>query len=219
MKPNLIIIGAGGHAKVVADTADRQSIYAVLGFLDPKIVVGTQVLSWTVLGDDEALSYNSSISASHFIVGFGGHQSTRHRIEIFSKALDCGLEPGCVIHPRADVSRFALVEPGTVVFAGAIVNASAVISSNVIVNTRAVIEHDVTIANHVQISSGAVLAGGVVVEQGAFIGAGATILPGIRVGAFSIVGAGAVVTRNVSSGLTITGVPARPISLDPSSPS
>ena len=116
-----------------------------------------------------------------------------------------------VLHPTAHIAKEANIGIGSVVFAGAIVQPDATIGKHVIINTGASVDHDCDIGDFAHIAPGACLAGGVTVGEGTLIGIGAIVIPGIRIGKWVTVGAGAAVIRDVADGLTVAGVPAKPL--------
>lgn len=196
----LWIIGTGGHAKVVIESA-RAAGLEVAGLIDERPHVhGTKVLGSVVIGGV------SSIPDGAPCVVAVGDSRVRERIVL---ELDGRVTWARVIHPRAEIAHDVVIGDGTVVFAMAVVQPASDIGRHAIINTAAVVEHDNSVGDFAQLATGAKLTGGVGVGAGTFIGAGAVVLPGVRVGAWSIVGAGAVVTRDVEAGLTVAGVPAR----------
>jgi UDP-perosamine 4-acetyltransferase len=206
-----IILGGGGHAKVLIDAIQAGGKVTVIGILDrDPALTGTSILGAPVLGSDEAIQ-DMTGEADSFIVGIGSVGDPSTRMALFEKALKAGLKPLTVIHPNAVVSPYAKIGEGCMLYAGCIVNPDAIIGRNVIINTGAIVEHDCMIGDHVHVATGARLAGTVTVGMGAHIGAGAVIRQKGEVGDFAVVGAGAVVVKPVRPGETVVGNPARPL--------
>ena len=201
----LVVLGAGGHARVAADAARAAGI-AVAGFLAPDRAASERVGDWPLLGGDEKLSQPDFVASHAFVVGIGAAPLRRSR----SLALrGLGAEIASVVHPQATLAPGVELGEGSVVFAGAVVNTGSRIGAFCIVNTGASVDHDAELDDGVQVGPGAVLAGAVTCGEDAFIGSGAVLLPGLRIGARAVVGAGAVVTRDVPDGVTVIGNPAR----------
>lgn len=206
-----IILGGGGHAKVLIDAIQAGGRVEVIGILDhDSALKGKLILGVPVLGSDEIIRELTG-DADSFIVGIGSIGDPSTRVALFEKALAAGLKPLTVVHPKAVVSPYAKVGEGCMLYAGCIINPDAIIGRNVIINTGAIIEHDCNIGDHVHVATGARLAGTVNVGMGAHIGAGAVIRQKGEVGEFAVVGAGAVVVKPVRPGETVVGNPARPL--------
>lgn len=199
----LIIIGAGGHAKVVADAALAAG-WIVAGLLDRE---GAGILGLAVLGGDARLDDPAFVAAHCFVVAIGA-QAARRRLSL--RVLAAGGELAIVVHPSAIMAPSAMAGAGSVVLAGAVVNPDARIGRFAIINVCASVDHDNQLGDNVQLGPGVHLTGGVSVGEDTLIGAGAVVLPGVSIGAGATIGAGAVVTRAVDSGATVMGNPARP---------
>jgi sugar O-acyltransferase (sialic acid O-acetyltransferase NeuD family) len=197
----LVIFGAGGHGKVVADILLALG-EKVTGFLDDGKPSGTIVLGLPVLGSRGWLDTN----VARVALGVGDN-ATRARVADACEA--SGSELVSAVHPRAVVAASVRVDPGAVVMALAVANADAVIGRGAIVNTAAVIEHDCIVGCFAHVSPGAVMGGGCRIDACAQLGIGAAMLPGTSIGEDSIVGGGALVAEDVPSCTVATGVPAR----------
>lgn len=210
-RPRLcIVIGGGGHARVVLDAlraADAALAYVVLDANPNR--TGSELDGVPVVGTDARLPELASTESARFVIGVGGAGDNRARRRLFDYALSCGIAPMSVIHPSAIVSLLSRFAAGTQLLAGAILNPGALVHANAIVNTGAIVEHDCEIGEHAHIATGARLAGAVRVGTGAHVGAGATIKQGTHVGDWALVGAGAVVVDDVPPGVVAVGVPAR----------
>lgn len=197
----VIIIGASGHGKVVAD-AILAAGNRVLGFLDDGCTAQT-VLGLPVLGrSEDYVNYPNA----EFLIAIGDN-GTRMQIEERLQNVTWHT----AIHPAAVISPFSEIGEGTVVMANAVVNPGAVIGRHCIVNTAAVIEHDSRIGDFAHISVGAKLAGTVTVGEGTMVGIGAAVSNNITVSGGCIIGGGAVVVRDLTEPGTYAGVPARRI--------
>ena len=213
MRKKCVILGGGGHAKVLIDILQFQSQdVSIRGILDRNTEFwGSNIYGVPILGGDDLLPGLISEGVNCFVVGLGGVGNNNPRQRLFEFGLACHLQPYTVIHPNALISRFATITPGAQLFPGAIINAGARIGQNVIVNTGSIVEHDCEIMEHVHIASGAKLAGAVKVGVGVHIGAGATILQCVTIGEYTVIGAGAVVLKDVPPRSVFVGVPARPL--------
>jgi sugar O-acyltransferase (sialic acid O-acetyltransferase NeuD family) len=205
-----VILGGGGHARVLIDCLQAIGRVQLHGILDPdRCRWGQTIWGIPILGGDDLLVEAVASGVNCFAVGLGGTGDNSPRGRLFKFALSYGLEPLTIIHPTAMVSRWAKVGDGSQLMPGSIVNAGAELGINVIINSGAIVEHDCLIGNHIHVSTGAKLSSAVRVGDGAHIGAGATVRQCIAVGENAIVGAGAVVVEDVSPGVVVAGVPAR----------
>lgn len=201
----LLIIGAGGHGKVVADTALLLG-WSHIAFLDDRAADMAPPLGLPVVGTLRELGSRAG-DYPHAVVALGDAQL---RLQWSEASRRAGMQVVTLIHPSAAVSRSARLEPGCVVFAQAAVNADARIGAACIINTGATVDHDCVLGEGVHVCPGAHLAGDVRVGARAWIGIGAVVRQGITIGAAATVGAGAVVIADVSGSATVVGVPAQP---------
>lgn len=204
---SLLIIGAGGHGKVVADAALETGLWDEIIFLDDAWPEKRKNGSWDIHGKVDFLEGWLKRCDSAVIAIGNNHL----RVKLQSKLSEAGFKIATIIHPAASVSRFARIGAGTVVFANAVINADAEVGETVIINTAATIDHDCRLGNGVHVAPGANLGGGTTVGNNSWIGIGAVIRHYIAIGADVTVGAGAVVVSNISDGITAVGCPAHPI--------
>ena len=201
---DILILGAGGHGKVVADILMSQGA-GVLGFLDDDPTLWhTEILGLPVLG---SIDHYADYGPAGLIIGIGINrvrQSIVHRLGEAADSLWIS-----AVHPRAIIGRSVHIGVGTTIMAGAVVNPDTVIGNHTIVNTAATIDHDCAIGDFVHVARGAHLAGGVRVGDLSFVGIGANLIPYLTIGAGVTIGAGAAVVRDVPDGVTAKGVPAR----------
>lgn len=196
----LLVVGAGGHAKVVVDTALAAGweIAGIVGLpTDPPDVLGLPVTT-----------DGSAIAADAFIIAIGDNAA---RARFFAEYRAAGMTAARVIHPSAVISSSATIGEGTLVVGGVVVNAMAHIGENAILNTSCAIDHDVVVGDHVLVGPASCLCGAVRLDEGVTFGAGATAAPLTHVGAWSVCGAGAAVVTDLPAGMVCVGVPAKPI--------
>ncbi len=203
----LLIYGASGHARVIAEAA-RLSGYRVIGWADDDATRrGSRIADCEVLaiGTGEAVKL-IHIHGSDVIVGIGDN---RARARIFGDLLRYGASFASIVHPAAHVAATARVGRGVAIMAGAVVQADAEIGDNVIVNTGATVDHDCRVDDHAHLSPGVHLGGNTRIGSGTHVGIGTSIIQGLAIGSWSVVGAGAAVVQDLPSNIIAYGVPAR----------
>jgi sugar O-acyltransferase (sialic acid O-acetyltransferase NeuD family) len=214
----ILILGAGGHAQVIADiltcSGEVDSSIQLIGYLDdnPQLS-GQSRLGYPILG---AIGELRAIDHDAVIVGIGHNQRRR---TLFEHLRSEGERFAVACHPRAIVARDVVLPPGSVVCAGVVINCGSLIGENTILNTSCTVDHHNQIGSHAHIAPGAHLGGDVIVGTGALIGIGATVMPQRKVGPWSTVGAGALVQRDIPEHVVAIGVPAQIVShLQPQTP-
>ena len=204
----IIVIGAGGHAKVVIDTL-RSSSSKILGFTNLTDEIKS-ILGVSYLGDDNFIDKQNPKEVL-LTLGVGSVKSTMLRKEIFEKWKSKGFSFAKIIHPSAILSEEVEIGEGSQVLMGVVVQVGVQIMENCILNTRCSIDHDCIIESHSHLAPGVTLSGGVKVGEGVHVGTGSTIIQEIIVGKFSTIGAGSVVIKDVLNNTIVAGVPARAI--------
>jgi sugar O-acyltransferase (sialic acid O-acetyltransferase NeuD family) len=203
---SMIVWGAGGHAKVVADAA-RLAGWQIAGFLDDfqPDRAGAPYEGSLILGDRNSLDD----FADDVDLGFG-IGDCQARLECLQWARQRRRSLPVVAHPQAIIAKTASLGAGVFLAAGAIVNPAAILGDGVLVNTGATLDHDCRLEEGVHLAPGVNLAGNVKVGARTLIGLGTVVLPGISIGSDCIIGAGSVVVRDVPDHSTVYGNPARP---------
>ncbi len=209
MPMNCVIVGAGGHGRVVLDALRQEGVHTVVGFLDSNERLHDQRIDGVkVLGSLDLLPMLRENGIEGAIVGIGDNGTRR---SFMQSILDHGVQLVNAVHPFASVAGNVNLGRGVLVAAGALVCAHCQIGDGVILNTGCIVDHESMIGTCVHVCPGAKLAGRVTVESGAFIGIGATVVQRVRVGHDAVVGAGSVVLKDVNPMTTVVGVPAREV--------
>lgn len=203
-KPELILIGAGGHSHACIDVIEHEGRFKVAGLVGVVNEVGTVQMGYEVLAADEELKALAQ-KFEYALITVGQIKSPIKRIRLYHYALDCGFVLPTIVSPFSRVSHHAIVGAGTIVMHGAVVNAGASVGSNCILNTNSVIEHDVTVGDFSHISTGAIVNGNANVGDGTFVGSGSVIKEGLKIGAGCVVGMGACVRMHLNDGSVFPG--------------
>ncbi len=211
-RPGCLILGCGGHGRVVLDVLRNEGRFEPLGFVDSNpAMVGRRVDGIEVLGTpDDLPRLQNDCPATRAIVAIGNNGVRR---ALADRLENEGYELISTVHPSANVALNASVGRNVVIAAGALVCAHCQIGDSVILNTGSIVDHESLIGTATHVCPGARLAGRVTIESGAFVGIGATIIQNVRVGCEAVIGAGAVVINDVAALSTVVGVPARSIKM------
>ena len=198
MAKAVILIGGGGHARVLLDILQAQDV-KLIGYTDVKAAPQFETaINLELLGDDEVI-LNYPADQVELVNGLGSLPGNNLRQKIFQRFTKKGYSFRTLVHPSAIVAKNVVLNDGVQVMAGVVIQTGSVIGANVIINTRASVDHDCHIAEHCHVAPGAVLSGGVKLGDGVHIGTGATLIQGVSIGCQVVVGAGAVVAKSVAT--------------------
>lgn len=201
---NLLILGAGGHGKVIAETAMLCKSFENISFLDDRAELKS-VISVNVIGRfDDYIKLKQGYD--YAFVALGNNQLRKLWIE---KLLDFGYKIATIIHPMSSVSDYAKIGYGSCVLSGAVVGPVCDIGIGCIINNNSNIPHDCSIGDYNHISCGAVLGGGVSTKNGTLIGLNSTIINQINIGQNCVIAAGSVVVCDFPDNVLVAGIPAQ----------
>jgi len=200
LKNSIILIGGGGHGRVVIDAIKSAKSFNIYGILDPSLRRNSIISGVKVIGPDGMLPilFKNGIKNAFISVGSIGDHEPRKKI--YGNLKKIGFRLPSVVHPKAVVAGDVRLGEGAFVAAGAILNPGVKIGRNAIINTRSSVDHDCGIGDFVHVAPGAVLSGGVKIKEGAHIGTGASVIQNIKIGKNAMIGAGQTVRVNISDG-------------------
>ena len=203
MKDRLVILGGGGHAKVIIDILQQVDQFDIVGFTSAGS--SESINGCRYLGSDDVLTdlYNSGVRSA--FVAIGGNKQRKNCLESLRVQ---GFSLINAISQGAYISKHVSLGCGVVAMPGAVVNAGTRLDDGVIVNTNASVDHDCTVGACAHVAPGVAVAGCVRLGEGVFLGAGSSVIPNITIGRWTTVGAGAVVVRNLPDHVVAVGVPA-----------
>ena len=207
----IILIGGGGHCRVIIDTILLRKEYKIAGIIDVKEKIGQEIAGIPIIDSDESIERYFKKGIKNCFVSMGSTGSTALRKKLFDTAENARFFFPNIIHPVSLVSASARLGYGNYVAPGAIINTGACIGNNCIINSGAIIEHDCHIEDFTHVASGVTLGGMVNIGKYSHIGAGSSILQGIKIGENSIVGAGSVVVDDIKDSVVACGAPCRKI--------
>lgn len=204
MKKKLIIIGGGGHARVLIQMIEALGLDEICGYTDQR----SSGLRIPYLGVDDIIKEYATDEV--FLVnGLGSSGINSRRVEMFQQFKRFGYAFHSLIHPQALMASDVEISEGVQVMVGSIINTGVVLGENTIINSGAIVEHDCKLAPHVHLAPGVTLSGGCRIGAGSHIGTGATVIQNISIGQGTLIGAGAVVVRSIPPHSKAMGVPAK----------
>lgn len=207
-KKKIILIGGGGHCKVVISILKKLDNFEIAGIVDIN-KAGSLVSGIKIIGADDDLRdiYKSGIHNA--LITVGSIKDNTKRYKLFNMAREIGYNFPVIISPEAIVDKSVKIGEGTVIMPGSIINIDSSIGKNCIINTGAIIEHDCKIGDYCHIAPGVHISGTVSIGKLSFIGIGATIIQGMKIGKNVTVGAGSVVIKDIPDNVIAVGNPAK----------
>ncbi|CAM4362902.1 NeuD/PglB/VioB family sugar acetyltransferase [Gillisia limnaea] len=213
IKEDIIILGSGGHAKVIIEIIEAFGKYNIIGITDISLFKDQTYRGYPVLGDDSVLRDYIKKGVKNVGIGIGGFKNNNNRKKIFDKAKKLGFQVPILIHPNSIISKSATLGEGCVIFSGVNINTDVKIGVNNIIATGAIIDHETLIGDHVLISAGVTIGGNVIIEDEVLCALGSNIISGVSIKRKIVVGAGAVVVKDLVKKGTYIGTPAREMKL------
>jgi len=208
MKP-LLILGGGGHARVLIDALRQSKCDNIIGIIDVDRTKQDSLIDGVpVIGDESILT---GYDARHIMLvnALGSIKTTEKRRLLFEKYKQKGYCFARVIHPAAIIAPGVILGEGTQVMAGAVIQPGCHIGDNSIINTRVSVDHGCRIGRSVHLAPGVTVSGEVIIDDNVHVGCGATVIQGIHIGQGSLVGAASLVIRHIPPDTTVIGVPAK----------
>ena len=211
VKKKIILIGGGGHCKVVISILKKLDNFEIAGIVD-NYKSESFISGIKIIGTDDDLKdiYKSGIHYALITVGSTKDNTKRYRL--FNIAREIGYKFPVIISPETIVDKSVKMDEGTVIMPGSIINIDSSIGKNCIINTGAIIEHDCKIGDYCHIAPGVHISGAVNIGELSFIGIGTTIIQGIKIGKNATIGAGSVLIKNLPDNVIAVGNPAKIIS-------
>jgi sugar O-acyltransferase (sialic acid O-acetyltransferase NeuD family) len=206
---NVIVIGSGGHAKVIIDIIHEMGIYNIIGLTSDSITKGNLFYGYEVLGNDDVLLNYKNNSQVKVAMGLGGYINNTIRKKAYISIKNFGLSFINVIHPKSIISKTVILGEGVTIFPGAIINTDAILGNNVIIATGASIDHETIIGDHVLISAGVTIGAYCIIEDEVLLALGSKVISGLKIGKSSLIAAGAVLVKSINENSKVFGIPAK----------
>lgn len=202
----VVVIGHGGHSKVVSDLILATNCLQIIGYLDHKYE-RIQVVNNLIFGPiSAATQLKEEFNNVKFVMAIGDNKARKLVVEKLSISIKNFLT---IVHPSASISPSAKIGYGTVVMPQAVINADVIVGNHCIINSGSVVEHDSLLDDFVHICPNSTIAGTVKMNEGSFVGSGATVIPNKHIGEWTMIGAGATVIDNLPANCIAVGTPAK----------
>lgn len=193
----IVLIGGGGHSRVVLDAIRKMKGYDVFGIIDSRLKKGSSVMDAKVLGSDGMLAGLFTDGIKHAFITVGSIGNCNARKKIYENLNRIGFDLPVIVHPKAVVACDVKIKEGTFVAAGAVINPGVKIGRNVIINTSSSVDHDCVIGDFAHIGPGVTLSGGVKIGDETHVGTGANVIQYVSIGNKCLVGAGSTIREDV----------------------
>ena len=198
----IILVGAGGHARACIDVIEMSRQFKVAGLVEKDETNNQGNFGYPVIGTDDDLQ-DLRKKYSHALVTVGQIKSPATRIRLFRRLQELDYQLPFIVSPSAYLSKHTQIGDGTIIMHDAMVNAKAKVGNNCIINNKALVDHDAFIGDHCHIATGAIVNGEVKIGNKSFIGSGAVAIQCISIGSHCVVGAGAILKSDVLSNQVI----------------
>ena len=195
---DIILVGAGGHARACIDVIELIGTYRIAGLIEKDDGIKHENIGYPIIGTDADLP-DLRYKFRNALVTVGQIKSAAVRIKLFKRLVELEYQLPVIVSPLAYVSKHTEIGKGTIIFHHAILNVNARIGQNCIINNKALIEHDSVIGDHCHISTAATLNGGVIIGDESFIGSRVVTKETISIGPRCVIGAGVVIKKDVKS--------------------
>ncbi|XOK61325.1 acetyltransferase [Paenibacillus elgii] len=205
----IIVVGSGGHAKVVIDIIEKTGKYKILGLIDSYRFPKETVCGYEILGNESVLlQLKGEIYGG--VVAIGDNW-IRNKVVDKIKSIVPWFKFVSLVHPSAVLGNSVMIGDGTIVMAGSVINSNVIIGEHSIINTKSSVDHDCFIGDYCTIAPGVTLGGNIKMGSYSVVSLGANIIHSIHIGEHTIIGAGSTVVRNIGSYAVAYGTPAKRI--------
>jgi sugar O-acyltransferase (sialic acid O-acetyltransferase NeuD family) len=205
----VIVIGSGGHAKVVIDILQEMKGVAIAGVTSNSIAKNSIFCGIPVIGEDIVIKDYVNKGNYFAAMGLGGYRDNYLRERVFHFIKNLGMSFINAIHPSAIISKTVKLGEGVVIFPGAVINTDVRIGNNTIIATGSTIDHETVVGDHVLVSAGVTIGAYSQIMEGVVLALGAKVISGVTIGANSLIASGAVVIKNIEDNKRVYGIPAK----------
>lgn len=202
----IIIVGCGGHAKSLVDIIERQGLYKIVGFIEPKMNKHFEYRGYKIIATDAEFEHLFSDGIKYAAIGIGYLGKENVRKKIYQTLKTIGFSFPIIIDPSAIIANDVSIGEGSMIGKAVVLNSQARIGKMTIINTSALIEHECIVGDFSHVAIGVNVCGNVTIEENSFIGAGSTIIQGKRIGKNCLVGAGSLVLSHIENNQTKMGI-------------